>query len=308
MAEDRTQPWTNQLLLQIRRTVSPYAYLSQAEQNQATVGMQIQEVITDHSQGGSTIKFINFDNVAQYERSSGVKQKLSGPTRTQFIRQVRKQYLSIVDSSQKILLPSVYSRLVYVPEVNLSMNPLRKILIILQDQGSVTRDELGRRLSPVEKSGPYFSLLDELGYLQSEDEHYIPGLKMRNLQADEVEPPELYERILGDVIRQRSKYLKEVLHWTMIVPYLRWCNSYYLPSYEAGRSIKLETNDFVDNYKRYYGIRRDYPTEINQIQRIVDAKAISKSEGFYEGQEDIFKEYSREADKEPLLALLRNVS
>ncbi|MBI2139156.1 hypothetical protein HYU13_06195 [Candidatus Woesearchaeota archaeon] len=307
-AHDAALPQVKQLLAYARRHVSPYIYLSSLDQSRsvASLGLQIQDVIVDHGKHGSTLRFIPLDNVISVQWiPAGRKAKFEGLSRRNFVKRARDRYSQMVEHSQIALLPSLYSKLVSVPEVSLSMSPLRKILMSVEERGSIAPAGLARGPEAEVKAQRYFSLLTDLGYIELEDSYYVPSKGMKNLQANKIRPPELYERILGDVIRKRSKYLQEVLHWTMMVPYLRWSNTYYFTAYEAGYLVRVERDDFVGNYRRFYGTKHDELTEMSQIQRIVDAGALKREDRYYEGKQKILDEFSSRADEEVALEPLR---
>ncbi|MHB8568090.1 MAG: hypothetical protein ACYC7D_15915 [Nitrososphaerales archaeon] len=293
---DFSQPWTRKLLHEVRRSISPYAYLAETTASRTSVGLQIQDVIADQSGEGPYLKFIMLDHIADYELTSSNTAKFSGPGKREFVRRARERYNAIIQDSQKALLPSIYNRLVQVNEVNLSMTPLRKILMYVEEEGSITMDLLTRGLYPVSKSQKYLALLLDLEYIAEEGKAYVPGPAMKDLHAANIQPPVLYQRILGDVIQNRPKYLQEVLHWTMMVPYLRWSNAYYLPAYEVGHTLRLDKDDLIRNYERFYRRRHDTLTQRDQIGNIVSVGAIKKENGFYIGDDDVFLRFQKEAD------------
>jgi hypothetical protein len=246
------------------------------------------------------------DNVISVQWTpAGERVKFEGLNRRDFVKRARDRYSQMVEYSQIALLPSLFSKLVSVPEVSLSMSPLGKILMSVEERGSITLSGLAKGPEAEVKVQRYFSLLTDLAYIEQEDGHYVPSKGMKNLQANKIRPPELYERILGDVIRKRSKYLEEVLHWTIMVPYLRWSNTYYFTAYEAGYLVRLERNDFVGNYRRFYRTKHDELTEMSQIQRIVDVGTLKREDKYYEGKQSILDEFSSRADEEVALEPLR---
>jgi hypothetical protein len=301
-AEDPSKP----ILHFVRRNFSPYAYLSSIDRDasEARIGLQIQEAIIDHGEIGSTIRTLNIDNVGLFKwRYMHGRMKLHGPSRRQVAMRANERYSAIVDRSQQLLLPSLYTKLVHVPEVEIAMTPLRKILMMLEKEKSVSHRDLGRRFTKDEgaKAKRYFSLLCDLDFVKEEKGRFVPGQSMSELRID-VRPPILYERILAEVIQKRSKYLKEVLHWTMMVASLRWSNAYYFPAYEAGHLIKMADEELGDNYKKFYGIKHEQATELDQIQKIIDNEVLVREEEKYvRGREEIFTSYSRSADEAAIL-------
>ncbi|MCJ7506155.1 hypothetical protein MUP05_06780 [Candidatus Bathyarchaeota archaeon] len=302
---------SRQVLLHARRNVSPYAYLSSVDRESSTVsiGIQIQEAIMDHGEIGSTLRTVNLDNIGCFKwgRTQHGSFRFMGPSRKEFARHVKELYFSIIDRSQQVLLPSLYTRLVRVPEVNMAMSPLRKILIFLEKRGSISPTDLGRRLAGGEgdRARRYFTLLADLDFVKREGNEYVLGSEVGKLRAAEVQPPELYERILAEVIEKRSKYLHEVLHLTMMVPFLRWSNAYYFPSYEAGHLVEMENGELVSNYRRFYQMKHEPMTEMNQIQRILDIRVLSMKGDYFAGEPEIFRNYSADADNAAILEPIR---
>lgn len=304
LRSDSTQPWAKKLLGSMRRNVSPYVYATEISSSRLSVGLMIQDVITDQGNDEATIKFIPLDSIGTYERTS---RKTRGPSKREFTKRAKDRYASIIYGSQTALLPSLYMKLVRVPEVSLSMTPLRKILRYIEDEGAMRFQQL-EEIYPPEKSQKYLTLLSDLDYVALEDGAYVPGKEMSRLHAANVEPPVLFESILADVIQQRPKYLQDVLHWTMMVPYLRWSNAYYLPAYEAGKAIKLDRVDLIGNYRRFYRVKSNILSEVNQISNIVDSEALHRESGFYVGDEEILQRFSQEAEKVASLEPLRVAS
>lgn len=298
------------VLHELRRDISPYLYQNSTQRsngkNLLTVGLGIQEPILDHGDEGLVVRFLSLDNIATYEAQvKGGQLVVEGPSRRDVDRKAKDRYDAIVSKSHRTLLPILYGRLVRIPEVSIAMSPLRRILIFLEETGHISPEVIQKPHQSVSRVERYFSLLKELGYIASDNGGYVPGSGFSELKADAVEPPELYERILGDVIRQRSKYLQEVLHWTMMVPFLRWSNVYYLPAYAAGHLLRSERRELVRNYSRYYRARRTEAETIFQLQRTVDVGALRREKPFYLGDPTLLESYFRSADEAGVLDPVR---
>lgn len=293
-----------ELLRVVRNDFSRYAYVSSLDEKnlEAKIGIQIQEIIPDYKAEGATIRIVALDDVASLRwKKVGHHVRISHLTRTDFVREVKNQYAIKIQKSQTILLPTVYRRLVRVPQVIVAMSPLRKILMEINDNERIAPHELGRGSRMDGKVRKYFGLLQDLEFVKPEDGHFVAGARMRNLQASEIKPQELFETILGEVMRKKAKYLREVLHWTMMVPYLHWCNTYYFPAYEAGHLVKTERDFLIENYRRFYEVKHARSIEKDQVQQVVDAELLQKDGKFYEGVRDVFDEYAKGMDRENVL-------
>ncbi len=285
------------LLRYARRNLSTYIYFSDWDGKSAEMGLQIQEPIIDE-EGGSAMRSLLLKKVGQI--GYGLKNKIEAPARSEFEMKVREQYMRIINHSHSALLPAIYQKVVHVPEVSLAMSPMRKILISLEEFGEISIDSLQKELR-LSTANRFSTLLQELGFIEIQEGIISPGAKMKGLKAQSIDPPELYERILSEVIQQRSKYLTEVSHLTMIIPYLRWSNAYYLPSYEAGRLIRMGKEYYINNYISYYRMPEKRIVFVNQIQRVLDAKILTREKDYFVGDEGIFETYSKIADKEKIL-------
>src|SRR5579875_1029071 len=252
------------LLRYARRNLSTYIYFSDWDGKSAEMGLQIQEPIIDE-EGGSAMRSLLLKKVGQI--GYGLKNKIEAPARSEFEMKVREQYMRIINHSHSALLPAIYQKVVHVPEVSLAMSPMRKILISLEEFGEISIDSLQKELR-LSTANRFSTLLQELGFIE---------------------------------IQERSKYLTEVSHLTMIIPYLRWSNAYYLPSYEAGRLIRMGKEYYINNYISYYRMPEKRIVFVNQIQRVLDAKILTREKDYFVGDEGIFETYSKIADKEKIL-------
>jgi hypothetical protein len=187
------------------------------------------------------------------------------------------------------------------------MMPFKKILISLEEseKKTVSVRELGKKLSDKrrQRAPRYFDLLKKLGYIERVgDGKYTIGEAMSQMKASSMESTELYSKILADVIQRSSMYLQQVLHLTMIVPFLRWSNSYYFPSYEAGRLVRMDGKELFDNCHRYYGIHTDEDSAKVQIQSMVEKHILTRdASGNYRGIDQTFEEYRSIAEESNLL-------
>lgn len=293
-----------QVLAYARRNLSPYVYVSDVDEksSEARLGIVIQDGIIDHETEDFHLRMVNLNDIGSlhWQRSQRGGMLFQGPNRTQFVKRTHDLYSSIIQRSQQVLLTSLYESLVTIPTVAMAMMPFKKILISIDrsEQRTVSINEVGERFSG-ERAHAYFNVLRELGYVEKVgNRKYSIGKAMSNLKADRLESTQFYRMILADVLQKHAKYLQEVLHLTMIVPFLRWSNSYYFPSYEAGRLVKMRNDELVSNCKRYYGIRTDQDAAANQIQLIVESKILTRdSNDYYQGNETTFSEYSSNAEK-----------
>ena len=297
------------LLTYLRQRFGPYVYISDYEQDTKTayLGIEIHEIILDHSEDDkSTINYVPIDNVASVAWSKfGNKFKISGLTLPQFTKKVQERYSTITERSHKALLPSLYRRLVTISDVDVNMRPLKKILVGITRNGMYSPESFHKPPEKAEQVRNYFTLLADMNYIKREDGHFVEGPGMKKLNASEIEPYELYEQILADVLKEHSQYLKEVLRWTMITPFLRWSHSYYRPALSANSLLQLDREELESYYNMFYGPWKVSADEdVTQIDAVVQAKILGymKGQPYIYGYQQILDEYAENARADPLLA------
>jgi hypothetical protein len=299
------------LLAHLRQRFGPYVFISDYERDTKTVslGIEIHEIILDHSkEDRSTINYIPFEDVATLTWSrAGNKFKISGLTLPQFTKRVRERYTSITERSHRALLPSLYKRLVTISDVDVNMRPLKKILVGITRTGQYSPESFHKPPEKAEQVRNYFTLLSDMRYIKREDGFFVQGPGMKNLNAAEMEPQELYRHILADVLREHSQYLKEVLRWTMITPFLRWSHSYYRPALSANSLLQLDRSELESYYNMFYGPWKVSPDEdVAQIDAVVQAKILGylKGQPYIFGYQNILDEYAANARADPMLATI----
>lgn len=306
MAMSEPDTLRRQLTAKLRRRLSPYVFISDLDRDSrtATLGIEIQENIIDHSdKHQSEIRFIPLDNVATVSwRPAKGGVAFSGLNVIDFAKRARSKYMSVTERAQQALLPSLYKQIVRIPDVDLNMRPLKRILVGVTRRGYYSPSDFKRSQLERQKVMNYFHLLEGMNYIKREEGLYVPGADMKRLPADVVPSTQLYEYIMGEVLRKRTEYIREVLHWTMIVPYLRWCNAYYLPAYKAGHLMQADQEELAAYYTQYYGRLHDVTAEEPQLESIVNVKILSlKQNRFYEGKQAILNEFAANVKQDPSL-------
>lgn len=296
------------LLKDLRQRFGPYVYISDYEPDTKTVylGIEIHEVILDHSEEDkSMINYVQIDNVASATWSRlGNGFKIIGLSLPQFTKKVQERYTTITERSHKALLPSLYRSLVTIPDVDVNMRPLKRILVGITRNGQYSPEAFHKPPQKAEQVRNYFTLLSDMNYIRREDGHFVEGSGMKKLDAD-MEPYQMYQHILADVLREHNQYLKEVLRWTQITPFLRWSHSYYRPALSANSLLQLDRSELESYYNMFYGPWKVSPDEdITQIDAIVHAKILGymKGQPYIYGFQQILDEYAENARADPLLA------
>jgi hypothetical protein len=309
-AREVRDPIRESVLQYVWGHVSQQLVLSQSRSGRFTFDLDKQESIRNAKSGQYSVVPLHLDLNLEYRaepRKGGLR--ISGPSFSQALKRAQTKYRAVAESSQAALLPSLYDRLVKVPSVSLTMSPLRTILVQLDEEGSVTPETaFHHRLPTHEKVERYFGLLRDLGYIRKQNSQYVHGREFESLRRKDIHTPAIFQRILGDVISKKSSYLTSVLHWSMMVPYLRWSNAYYFRSLEVGELTPLDRGAFSDSYRGLYQSQAK-GNELSQMTHLVDAGVVRKEDRFYVGEPTIFDAFMSQARSDAdLLAALPGLS
>ena len=290
------------LLRTLHRRVASNLYLEEDRPpGEYRVGACVTEILDDAKLPRRTVRYVKLDNVATYRfRMKRGRVVIQGPGRRDVATRAGTAYRRIVQKSQDLLLPSLYGRLVSIPDVRLAMSPLRVILMMLERRNEVRPEMFITPKKSAAKVQNYFTLLEDLRIIKRENHHYVQGTELRRISLDESEEA-FYSRILGSVLERRFEYIREVLKWTMMVPFLEWSNAYYFPAYEARALLRWKDEDYFGCYHRLYGRPRNEAETVSQTTKVKDARVVLRDAGFWVGDDEIFEEFSKQSDRQQLL-------
>jgi len=214
----------------------------------------------------------------------------------------RGAYRRLASSAESALLPDLFERLVHVSVVEVAMGPLQSILTDLSADGRVDVTKSRRRYRSGSNFDAYLGLLTELGYAAKEEGLLVPGPAFRAAREQRSEEYAAVHWMMGDILRQRGTYMREVLHWNMMLPYLRWTNAYYWRALEANSLPLMSLKGLQESYSGIYGTpTHGHPT--TQVMRLANAQVFHRqSQGQYEGDPEIFGPYSQRASERPEIA------
>jgi hypothetical protein len=288
----------NQVTRYVWSHVSPHLVLAASTAGRYAFDLMKEEVVPNERDDSYSLSQVYLKLGVEYKYKGGPKARVTGPSARTVQRMAADRYHLLAAASQRVLLPSLYDRLVKIDAVSLTMSPLRTILVQLDEDGQVTpQSAFRRKLPPREKIDRYFKLLEDLEYIKKSDSHYVPGTNFQKLATKKVHSPEIFGSILSDVISLKSDYLTNVLHWTMMVPYLRWSNAYYFKSLEAGQLTPLDRTTYVDSYSMLYGTGAR-GNELSQLTHLMDASILHKEDSYYIGEQSVFQSFNEHARRD----------
>lgn len=251
--------------------------------------------------GESTSRHINLRLNLEYDQTRrGVNTVISGPGRVGLHRAVVDKYRSLGLKSQEALLPELFGNLTKIPAIHQVMTPLRAFVLELSDLGSIRlSDKSFRRYDP-RKARQYVSILEQLGYVKSDGDAFVPTGRLAKGETSYGEGADVVPQILADALRQASSYMVDVLGWRLMVPYLRWSNAYYWKALEANRLPRLSKEVWTESHVQLYGS----PTHGNprtQLDDMVSAKIVSYNGSGFEGTPEVFEPYRQKALDMPIV-------
>lgn len=232
----------------------------------------------------------------------GEKSVLEGPGLRELALKGRAAYRRLAKSAESALLPDLYEKLVRVSVVEVAMGPLQSILTDLATEGQLDVVKAGRRYRSPANFAAYVEMLRDLDYAKREGSALVPGASFdaaRTIRSDE---DSSIHWMMGDILQKRGGYMRSVLRWNMMVPYLRWTNAYYWRALEADRLPLMSFRGLQLSYSDIYGNpTHGHPT--TQVMRLAKAEVFKKVDSHqYVGYQDILDPYAQRASERPDIA------
>lgn len=224
--------------------------------------------------------------------------EVSGPGWLRFEELMQKQGGVLVTHSERLMVKTAHRNLVNIDAVQMALTPLRNILVGVHRHGHVELSQIRKTRKSELQIQNYLRLLSTLQFAKIERDRIVPGPRFKSGLA-EGPAPELYDRILASVVQESFQFLRFVLHFSQVVGYLRWANSYYLTSWESGRGVTIPADQLNSRYSTFYGSfhRSDLERE-GQIQRVADAGLLVWDKRGITGAEEITEAYLKGAQRE----------
>ena len=247
------------------------------------------DLVMDGSTNGRIFIGSRVRDVAEFSMSLSEKGWLiRGTTFADALKKAGERASGDVTKSENALVSAAHSQLVQIPAVQMALSPLRSILVRLDDVGRLSLKDLRRSRKSPEQIDKYIKVLEGVEYLRIEKGDLVPGQAFPSGTREE-HPLETYDRMLAQVLTREMTYLRFVLGFSQIVGYLRWANALYLTAWRAERQeLAMRVQDLETKYGLYYGGLHRSGIEITgQIQRVIDARVITRKNEFVTGNEEI---------------------
>jgi len=245
----------------LRRGLGIRAFLSGVsevgKQRVIQAGANHFEIIDDDRTMERTVAFTRLPDVLSLEvvrtpKGFAVKMPPEDPQEL-----VRSRYRGLITRHEGEVLRHSYRQLVHISEVDLAMRPISDILARVHNYGSFAPPAPRGGSARVRSArlAKYTRFLTDLGFIQPEGAAFVPGPKLPRGFAPDAPEQEVYEEFMGRVLQSGHQFMTEVLHLTMIKPFLRIENSYYWPAHRVGDYLRIRRERFGREYSKYYGPR-----------------------------------------------------
>lgn len=224
------------------------------------LGITKPRVIRDPVTKIGQLTFMRYPNVGIAEIQRVDKGfELILPTRREMETAVEREESGFVLRAEQAFLHSARGVLAKSSIIQNALNPIKEILVALNELDSVSMSQLDHQKR-------YVSLLRGLGYVDEEAGKLHRGPMFEKFRS----PRGAIEsnQMLGDIISQGYANLSGPLRIRHITSFVRTANAYFLPSHEAGRRLSYRIEDFATNVHRVY---RGYrPSSVKLLNHIDD--------------------------------------
>ncbi|MEE9236351.1 MAG: hypothetical protein V3U52_00970 [Thermoplasmata archaeon] len=294
------------VLYHLKRAASTSVYISGKEKEAGRliyrVGICAREILDDLEKRERRIRFLKMPNLAEYELYREARHwVLDGPPPTRLGKAARDVYDTLVGRSQRVLLKHVYKQLVSIDRVKLAMSPIAFLLGSLQFEGSVNPDDLWGKRKNSQKIANYVTLLVDLGLVDRENGNLVPGDYLKRLEGIDDEE-EIHKRVMAYALERRYPYMKEVLRWTMMVPFLEASNTYYFGALEADTRLYWDADTYRNRHSHMYRRLSQRYEFLDRLRRMANADVITRQGKLWTATDSIYSHFVESPESRELLA------
>ncbi len=255
------------------------------------LGIYIPRMIDDQKTNKRKLKFLRFDSIGILEVEKESEQfKITLPSLKELDERVSNKMSKLVYNVEATLLQNTYKKLVKIPVIQNSLNPIKEIFVELEDKGEIDLLSLQNERGEA-KVARYISFLESLEFVRIEKDKITSGNKFTLLEAEikKKNDESFHNVLLADTLKNGLGYLKEYLNLTSLTPYLKWSTSYYLRSSENKGLLNLNMENLIKNYMVVYRNKPPVRKARNQLDNLVNVGILEKEGNLYSGMQDIFE-------------------
>lgn len=244
------------------------------------IGNCYPKMIWDHDRGIAIYRYINVHPIGifEVEKISSKKLKIKYPPFDELEKKFEEKMGILRQKSEIALLQTIHDYLVEVPAVKMSLNKFSRILKKTHEKGPIDIS-YNFGYSDIEKVRRYLKILNDFDFIEIKDNKIYSGIEIKALMDTELIGKEFYNKLLANVLRKSFSSIKNYLNITLIDPYLKLSNSYFLPSYQVSKRLKFESRDFKRSLFECYNMRRPIDTIENQLDFLTEDNGVFEKTG-----------------------------
>lgn len=247
------------------------------------------------------------DNVLKYVNIGDVFELRGKPTNEKYIIELKDEeevYERIEHRQQEVfdlldwsIARAIYSKVYDLAPVRNQLNPILQILTWARNRkDGVTVGEIDDSQDSGQ-SIDYVEFLDQFGYIRLEDDTVFPGSKIESADMRQLGEEEYARRILGDVVRNGYRTLKNEMDLNILSHFPKYSASYYYSALQKNDpDLWLDLESIKENFREQYPKESKTPLYIeDRLTELARVKVLRKDGKFVSGRENIFREIHRES-------------
>ena len=265
-----------------------------------SIGISYPEFIIDRD-GGPILTYVPITGVGTASlKREGASYHLTVGDRVDIFREFHKKRTDLVRRAENLIIRSGARDLIRIPKVQNGLNPIKEILLSLNELDEIPVEDVLSRKTNREQMQRYVDMLRGLGYIIERDGMLHPGEELEKFRVAGVE--DLREELLADVVHRGFHYLRDELSIYILNPYLELANSYYLPSLLADEAVLMRAEDIESYYIRWYGRSRRKPMYqiFANLMEIAGAGLLKRTGDLFEADEGFFKTLKGQFTRSPV--------
>ncbi len=247
-----------------RREYGPGTYISRVEEHRGKdlfiyrIGLKIPIEIADAKDYYQIIRKLPDIEEIRFEMIDSGKFTYKMRSFEEFTEALKRRDFQTNQMLERELVKNTYEAIARIPNVANTMTPFMEISNSFRFRDRLELKELERSRKNKEQISNYIGFMVRSGYLVKEGNFIYPTSKLKdNLEGD---PSHFSVKLIGDMLKTGYVDLMRLLHLSGLKPYFSAAYSYYMPSSEARKLLKMG----IDNLSFYH--RKIYRSGVNRIK------------------------------------------
>lgn len=254
------------------------------------LGADCPRIIDDSKTNERIVKFLRFDSVGLIELKKEDKGfEITLPFVDEIENKINLKLNNLLFSVENAILENAHEKLVEIPLVQISLNPIKEILLTIHQNGFMEIKDFIKNKG-LQKATRYIHFLNNLDFIRCENERCIAGnrtIELEHILSSENEQ-KLYKKLLANVLQHGYGSIHDYLKLTCLTPYIRWTTSYFLPSIQTNKLLFVTEKLLRERFNSYYAIKKSFIKTSNQLNQIINAEILHREDSLIRGNEAIF--------------------